>query len=248
MAEASLPEATENRSHPPSLIDACIPVAALITFLATSYLLYGDKASQGPNQVALGFCARLPARAAELSLYELGTAARQRGDHKAAKEAFRKMLESFDDPDAEARKAAIKRLLEFGNDSTDTLTRALREATPQRRRNIGEAIAASGLANEAIENLTDENREITYDAFSLLFLMSRAGEVAPLINVIEAHPNTETRLAVVKLLALSGQPKILPAFRLMVVRGSLPAEVRSAVMEAIYQMTGQGSAEPVSTQ
>ena len=78
--------------------------------------------------------------------------------------------------------------------------------------------------------------------------MSRAGEVAPLINVIEAHPNTETRLAVVKLLALSGQPKILPAFRLMVVRGSLPAEVRSAVMEAIYQMTGQGSAEPVSTQ
>jgi NhaC family Na+:H+ antiporter len=57
MAEASSPEATENRSHPPSLIDACIPVAALIMFLATSYLLYGDKASQGPNQVALGFCA-----------------------------------------------------------------------------------------------------------------------------------------------------------------------------------------------
>jgi len=40
------------------------------------------------------------------------------------------------------------------------------------------------------------------------------------------------RLAVVKLLALSGQPDILPAFRRMAVRGSLPAEVRSAVMEA----------------
>jgi len=163
-------------------------------------------------------------------------------------EAFRKMLESFDDPDAEARKAAVQKLLEFGNDSTDTLTRALREATPQRRGNIGEAIAASGLANEAIENLTGENRQTTYDAFSLLFLMSRAGEVAPLMNAIEAHPNTETRLAVVKLLALSGQPSILPAFRLMAVRGSLPSEVRSALMEAIYQMTSQGSAEPVSTQ
>jgi len=163
-------------------------------------------------------------------------------------EAFRQMLESFDDPDAEARKAAVQRLLEFGNDSTDTLTRALREATPQRRRNIGEAIAASGMANEAIENLTGENRQTTYDAFSLLFLMSRAGEVAPLINAIEGHPNTETRLAAVKLLALSGQPSILPAFRLMAVRGSLPAEVRSALMEAIYQMTSQGSAEPVSTQ
>src|SRR6266536_1237070 len=163
-------------------------------------------------------------------------------------EAFRKMLESFDDPDAEARKAAVQRLLEFGDESTDTLTRALREATPQRRRNIGEALAASGLGNEAIENLTGENRQTTYDAFSLLFLLSKAGEVAPLMNAIDQHPHIETRLAVVKLLVLSGQPSILPAFRLMAVRGSLPTEVRSALMEAIYQMTSQGSADPVSAQ
>ena len=40
----------------PSLLDACIPAVALIVFLATSYLLYGDKAAQGPNQIALLFC------------------------------------------------------------------------------------------------------------------------------------------------------------------------------------------------
>jgi len=44
---------------------------------------------------------------------------------------------------------------------------------------------------------------------------------------------------VVKLLALSGQTEIVPAFRRLAVRGSLPAEVRSAVMEAIYQLTSQ---------
>jgi Na+:H+ antiporter, NhaC family len=33
----------------------------LIVFLAASYLLYGDKAAQGPNQVALGFCALIAA-------------------------------------------------------------------------------------------------------------------------------------------------------------------------------------------
>jgi len=44
---------------------------------------------------------------------------------------------------------------------------------------------------------------------------------------------------VVKLLALSGQPDIVPAFRRMAVRGSLPSEVRSAVMEAIYQISSQ---------
>jgi hypothetical protein len=48
---------------------------------------------------------------------------------------------------------------------------------------------------------------------------------------------------VVKLLALSGQAEVLSAFRRMAVRGSLPAEVRSTVMDAIYQMTSQSPAD-----
>ena len=112
-------------------------------------------------------------------------------------------------------------------------------APAERRGRIGAAIASSGLANEAIGSLTGESRDKTYDAFSLLFLMSKAGEIQPLMRAIEEHPNTEARLAVVKLLALSGQPDVLPAFRRMAVRGTLPPEVRSAVMEAIYQISSQ---------
>src|SRR5678815_3773394 len=104
---------------------------------------------------------------------------------------------------------------------------------------IGASLATSGLAVDAIANLTGESREKTYDAFSLLFLMAKAGEVQPLMQAIEDYPNVEIRIAVVKLLALSGQPEIVPAFRRMAVRGSLPAEVRSAVMEAIYQIRSQ---------
>jgi len=63
--------------------------------------------------------------------------------------------------------------------------------------------------------------------------------VQPLMRAVEEHPNNEVRLAVVKLLALSGQQEILPAFRRLAVRGSLPTEVRSAVMEAIYQISSQ---------
>jgi hypothetical protein len=66
------------------------------------------------------------------------------------------------------------------------------------------------------------------------------------MRAIEEHSNIDVRLAVVKLLALSGQPDILPAFRRMAVRGSLPPEVRSAVMEAIYQITSQTPAEAPS--
>jgi hypothetical protein len=116
----------------------------------------------------------------------------------------------------------------------------------ERRRSIGAALASSGLAGEAIGHLTGESREKTYDAFSLLFLMSKAGEVQPLMRAIEEHPNNEVRLAVVKLLALSGQQEILPAFRRLAVRGSLPTEVRSAVMEAIYQISSQSPSDASS--
>jgi hypothetical protein len=69
--------------------------------------------------------------------------------------------------------------------------------------------------------------------------MAKAGEVQPLMQAIEDYPNIEVRIAVVKLLALSGQAEIVPPFRHLAVRGSLPSEVRSAVMEAIYQISSQ---------
>ncbi len=154
-------------------------------------------------------------------------------------DSFREISASFDDPAPEVRDAAARALYQLNPDRAASFTRALREAPPERRRHIGSALASSGLANEAIGHLMGESREKTYDAFSLLFLMSKAGELQPLMKAVEEHPNNEVRLAVVKLLALSGQQEILPAFRRLAVRGSLPTEVRSAVMEAIYQISSQ---------
>ncbi|HEX8070001.1 MAG TPA: HEAT repeat domain-containing protein [Pyrinomonadaceae bacterium] len=154
-------------------------------------------------------------------------------------EAFKQICAAFDDPAGEVRVAAARALYSLADDRADSFTRALRESQPERRRHIGAAISESGLADEAIANLTGESRDKTYDAFSLLFLMAKAGETAPLIHAIETHPDNEVRLAVVKLLALSGQHEILPSFRRLAVRGSLPTEVRSAVMEAIYQISSQ---------
>ena len=154
-------------------------------------------------------------------------------------DAFRCITRAFDDPALEVRNAAAQALYALQPDRAASFTRALREGTPDRRRKIGHALASSGLAANAVGSLTGESREKTYDAFSLLFLMSKAGEVKPLMQAIEEYPNVEVRIAVVKLLALSGQPDIVPAFRRLAVRGSLPSEVRSAVMEAIYQISSQ---------
>ena len=199
------------------------------------------EAEAAPSAVSATTLGQLTSDKAAERAAAVGELARMGGE-----DAFRHISTAFDDQSVEVRSTAARALFDSQADRAAAFTRALREATPARRRKIGAAIASSGLAQEAIRNLTGESRDKTYDAFSLLFLMSKAGEVQPLLRAIEDHPNIEVRLAVVKLLALSGQPDILPSFRRMAVRGSLPPEVRSAVMEAIYQITSQTPADEPS--
>ena len=40
----------------PSLVEALVPVAALVGLLGLSFFLFGDAAASGPNQIALLFC------------------------------------------------------------------------------------------------------------------------------------------------------------------------------------------------
>jgi HEAT repeat protein len=146
---------------------------------------------------------------------------------------------SFDDPSAEVRNATARALYDLASDRAASFTRALREASPDRRRKIGAAIAGSGLARDAISALSGESRDTTQHAFSILFLMAKAGEVQPLMHSIKEHSDLQVRLALTKLLALSNQPQSLPGLRGLVMRGShsLPPEVHAAVMEAIYSLS-----------
>lgn len=56
----SIPGATANPGgrplRQPTLLDALLPIAALVGLLSLSYILFGDRASAGPNQIALLFC------------------------------------------------------------------------------------------------------------------------------------------------------------------------------------------------
>ena len=50
-----------NRPRPPSMLDALVAVLVLIVLVSASFLLFGDEAAFGPNQVALSLAATLAA-------------------------------------------------------------------------------------------------------------------------------------------------------------------------------------------
>ena len=73
---------------------------------------------------------------------------------------------------------------------------------------------------DAINSLAGEGRDRTYDAFSILFLMAKAGEVQPLLQTISKHANVQVRLTATKVLALSNQQQVLPALRSLALAGA----------------------------
>jgi HEAT repeat protein len=155
-------------------------------------------------------------------------------------DSFDQIAEALDDPSPEARSAAVRSLYERDPDrAASFFNLALQQGSPAERRQVGAALAGSGLLSEAIEDLMGESHENSYGAFSLLFLVAKAGEVQPLMSVIESHPSIDLRLAVIRLLASSGEPEIIAAFRRLAMSSTLPVEVRSAAIEASNQIAGR---------
>ena len=151
---------------------------------------------------------------------------------------FDEIAQSLDDPSPEVRKQAVRELYEIDPDQAATFVNdALRAGSPEERRRIGTALADSGLLYEAIDDLMAENYESCYGAFSLLFLVAKAGVVEPLSSVIEQHPSLDLSLAVIRLLASSGEPEVTPALEKLAANHSLPPELRNAAAEAVTQLS-----------
>ena len=150
---------------------------------------------------------------------------------------FDQIAELLDDPSAAVREKAVRDLYELDADRAATLVNdALRDGSPEERRRIGSALADSGLLYEAIDDLMAENHEHCYSAFSLLFLVAKAGVVEPLSAVIEKHPSLDLSLAVIRLLASSGEPEVASTLERLASNASLPPELRSAAAESINQL------------
>lgn len=151
-------------------------------------------------------------------------------------ESFDQLTEALEDPTPSVRYEAVRRLYELDPDRAASFFNvALREGSLTERREIGAALAGSGLVDEAIRDLIGDSSENSYSAFSFLFLVAKAGEVQPLVQVIKDHPSIELRLTVIKLLASSGDPEVVSTFRGLMA-SNLPPEIRVAINDAIDQL------------
>jgi len=179
---------------------------------------------------------KLPARRSEDERWSRDVATLRQAARRMVqrRSPFEQIVHLLDDPSAAVREKAVRDLYELDPDQAATLVNdALRDGSPEERRRIGHALADSGLLYEAIDDLMAANHEHCYSAFSLLFLVAKAGVVQPLISVIEKNPSLELSLAVIRLLASSGEPEVTPTLEQLAANTSFAPELRTAAAEAI---------------
>jgi hypothetical protein len=155
-------------------------------------------------------------------------------ERRTSLDSFHRLAASLNDSTAADRAPAIRKLYTMDPERAATfLNITLQECTTEERQQIGNALEASGLVDEAIRNLTGNSHTRSYRAFSLLFLVAKAGAVRPLLRIIENHPNTELRLALIRLLGSSQAPDLVFQFQRLLANNSLPTELSNAAREVI---------------
>ncbi len=184
-------------------------------------------------QRAVAALTELAARDTESSVRAAAVTSLGAIDHESV---FAPVLIAFGDEAREVRAAAARSLSRLNFDRADAYVRVAETADAEMMREVARACIKAGMAGQAIDRLASEDRRPAYEAFSLLSLLAKSGEIAPLLDAIENHSDTNVRLSAVRLLGSAGVPETAGRLRHLAVRDGVPEKVRSAILEVIYKM------------
>lgn len=155
---------------------------------------------------------------------------------------FASVLIALGDEAKEVSAAAARALTRLSFDRADAYVRVMEQACEEMLTNVARSCIKAGLVKQAISRLSSEDRRQAYEAFSLLSLLARADETAPIMEAIISHPDLDVRLSAVRLLGISCRPHVSQQLRQLVVRDGLPEKVRGALLEVVYKLD---QAQPV---
>jgi HEAT repeat protein len=151
-------------------------------------------------------------------------------DHETV---FASVIIALADEAREVRAAAARALSRLSFDRADAYVRVIESADPKTLRAVAHACTKAGLASQALSRLASEDRRQAYEAFSLLSLCVKAGEVQPILDTVECHRDAEVRLACVNLLATSSRPETCEQLVRIAGNGGVPEKVRRAILEMV---------------
>ncbi|HYO90735.1 MAG TPA: HEAT repeat domain-containing protein, partial [Pyrinomonadaceae bacterium] len=154
-------------------------------------------------------------------------------DHESV---FAPVLMAFVDEAREVQAAAARALSRLSFNRADAYARIIETADEEALGNVARACIKARMASQAIDRLASEDRRQAYEAFSLVSLLAKAGEVGPVLDAIAEHRDESVRMSAIRLLGMTGRPEVAQHFRQLAVRDGLPENVRTSLLEVVYKI------------
>lgn len=154
-------------------------------------------------------------------------------DHESV---FSAVLVALADDARDVRAAAARAVSRLSFDRADAYARVIEMSDRQELSDVACACIKTGMAAQALDRLTSDDRRQAYEAFSLLSLLAKADQYQPILDVIEKHNDISTCTVATELLGLSTNPALASQLRLLAVREGMPEQLRTALMEVVYKI------------
>ena len=154
-------------------------------------------------------------------------------DHESV---FAAILIGMADESREVRAAAARALNRLSFDRADAYVRVIETSDEETITNVAKACIQAGIVSQNVDRVASSDYRQAYETFSLICLLAKANMNDPILNAIVDHPNMDVRLKAVHLLAATGQPGIFEHLRQLAVRDGVREEVKTALLEAMYNL------------
>ena len=154
---------------------------------------------------------------------------------------FPAVLIGMADESREVRAAAARSLTHLSFERLDAFIRVLETEDYELQGAVARACIKSGIVSQAIDRLANSDRRQGFETFSIISLLAKAKLTEPVLDAIASHPNLDVRLATVRLLANTGEAHVFEEFRQLALQEGLPEELRTALLEAMYQLDQSNS-------
>jgi HEAT repeat protein len=154
-------------------------------------------------------------------------------DHESV---FAPVLIALADETREVRAAAARALSSLHFDRGQAYARVERTADPETLHNFAQACVKTGIAAQSADRLASEDRRQAHEAFSLLSLLTTAGELQPVFDVIENHRDLRAKQAAVRVLSTFATADAVPKLRDVVGMPGMPEDIRTGLLEVLYKL------------
>jgi hypothetical protein len=127
-------------------------------------------------------------------------------DHESV---FAHVLLRLVDEAREVRAAGARALSRLSFDRADAYVRVIETESAETLASVAAAVMGAGMASQAIDRLTSEDRRQAYEAFSLLSLLVKAGEVELILKSIAEHRDIDVASGAYTLPRLDGRARYI---------------------------------------